>query len=173
MSNLKYALAAIFVFLTLLVQLTFYAANQTFFAYLNLLMALVIYFSFIDSRLSWWLAILGGWLLDLYLGTMGVSLLTFMFLNVLVNFLRRYIATTGRLVQFISLATASLIAGFFFAQLCQWLILKVFENRGIFNLLRYSLGFSFSELFWGLLVNLLFLLFLYVVFLRNKKYYIS
>jgi len=170
MSSLKYLPAIILIFLMLLVQIALFAANQTFLVYLDLFTVMVIFLSFIDSRWSWWLVILGGWLLDLYQGTMGVNLLTFMFINLLINFLRSYISTTGRLKQFISLSVISLVAGFFFAHFSQWLILKIFNGLGDFNLLRYSLHFSFWELFSGLLVNLLFLVFLYFIYLRNKEY---
>ena len=136
--------AVIFVIMILfLVQTSFFSGSGTLLSLLNFFWLAVIWLRFRNSVWVWAFVVFGGLLLDLQQGLFGVNLITLFALALLISFLRKTIATTGRFIQFLLISLLGLVGAMLVQLFLIWAMIKFFAD-----------GLAGATASFGLLVNI-------------------
>lgn len=163
----KTAMVIFVVMIFFLAQVSFFSGSTIFFSLLNLFWLAVIWLCFSDSIWVWCFVVLGGLLLDLQQDLFGVNLITLLTLTLLISFLRKSIATTGRFVQFLLISLLGLIGAMLVQLSLIWLMIKLFAYGTAGQIASLGLLVNFGRIMPAVIVNLAVLLICYT-FLRKK-----
>jgi len=161
--KLKYLIYILLLFLIYFIQINFLYTNNLL-ASINLFFILIIWLSLIESNWLWWVVIWSGVLMDIQFEVPGYYLISFIFLILVVKLLKNRIAVTGRLTQYFSIFSLSLIIYIIFQFILRWLISLFTNTWTILSITNVSQLTSIVQIY---LINLLVLSILYFIF-RNK-----
>jgi hypothetical protein len=169
MKKFSWLIIILTVIVVWLIQTSFLSASHSFLSSWNLIVSLVIWLSFVSSPYWWIAASAGGFLLDLQQGIFGLNLLTLVCVALIVIYLRKHIATTGRISQFTLITLVSLFMNMLIFYILSWLFSKFngpefFNNWLIFGLV--NLG---KKIIFDLILNTAILSFIYTLYLRKIK----
>jgi len=172
MSWLKIILFSLLVILLWLIQSSFFPATNSWLIHLDLIVALVIWLSFLGSPYWWLAALIGGIMSDLNGGLVGINLITLFILAGMVIYLRKHVATTGRIGQFMFITAISLLMEIFILFTLNWLFSKVTSLPLFVNWLKFDFSYVWHKIAAIILVNLSILTFVYYFYLKRIKLFL-
>ena len=164
--KLKYLFSVVFIILIYFFQINFLYASNNFLAFINLLFISILWLALTDSEWLWWFVMLSGLIMDMQFHVFGYYLLSYIILVFVVRILKNKIAVTGRLNQYFIIYSLSLISFTLLQIILRWLfnLMSVSWTILSFNSFSQVISFNIIQVY---LVNLLILLFIYLLF-KNK-----
>lgn len=158
------------ILLIFFLQYSFFSGVDGVLGQVNLLIILLIFYSYQSSAKRFLIAILAGALLDWQFASWGIYLVTFLLISELVVFIKRFIATTGRSGQFLLISLLALLVFNIFPYLLSSSFFHL--NISISSLAFSNLGswFYWQKIIVNLVINLLILWLIYFNTLRKRSY---